>query len=174
MLRNNSGKSLMRSTWVEIDLTNIAYNVQQARKFLNPKTKIAGVLKANAYGHGAIHTAKTLIENNVDMLAVACITEAIELRRHYSEIPIMIMGYTPDEELKVAVENHIAITIFSLEQAKKLSDIGLSLNKDAIIHIKIDTGMNRIGFKIDSHTVDTIVEIYKLKNINKISAKSLR
>lgn len=165
MLRNNSGKSLMRSTWVEIDLTNIAYNVQQARKFLNPKTKIAGVLKANAYGHGAIHTAKTLIENNVDMLAVACITEAIELRRHYSEIPIMIMGYTPDEELKVAVENHIAITIFSLEQAKKLSDIGLSLNKDAIIHIKIDTGMNRIGFKIDSHTVDTIVEIYKLKNI---------
>lgn len=165
MLKNISGKSLMRNTWVEIDLTNIGHNVEQARKLLKPKTRIAGVLKANAYGHGAIHTAKALIENGVEMLAVACITEAIELRRHYSEIPIMIMGYTPDDKLKIAVENNIAITIFSLEQAKKLSDIGASLNKDAIVHIKIDTGMNRIGFKINSNTVDTIAEIYKLANI---------
>lgn len=165
MLKNISGKSLMRNTWVEIDLNNIEYNLQRARELVGPKTKIAAVLKANAYGHGAIHVAKILIKNNVDMLAVACLTEAIELRRYYPEVPIMIMGYTPDDKLKIAMEKDITLTIFSLEQAEKLSEIGSFLKKDAIIHIKLDTGLNRIGLKINSDTIDVITRIYNLKNI---------
>ncbi len=156
---------LMRNTWVEIDLSNLAYNLNQAKKLLSPGTKIAGVIKANAYGHGGIHVAKTLIENNIDMLAVACLTEAIELRRHFPEIPILIMGYTPDDTLKFAVENNITTTIINLEQAIKLSEIAESLNKEATVHIKLETGFNRLGLKIDSNTIDIIEEIYNLNNI---------
>ena len=93
MLENISAKSLIRNTWVEINLDNLKHNIKQAKDIIGENTKLAGVLKADAYGHGAIYSAKTMIENGVEMLAVACITEAIELRRHYSEIPI-IMGYT--------------------------------------------------------------------------------
>ena len=135
----NCTDSLMRNTWVEIDLSNLEYNLSQARKMLKPKTKIAGVVKANAYGHGSIHIAKTLIENGIDMLAVACLTEAIELRKYYSDIPILIMGYTPSDKLKFAVQNNITITIFSLEQAIILSEIGELLSKEVTIHIKIET-----------------------------------
>lgn len=165
MVSNEEKNLLMRNTWVEIDLSNLAYNLNQARKLVSPGTKIAGVIKANAYGHGAVHIAKTLIENNIDMLAVACLTEAIELRRHFPDIPILIMGYTPDDMLKFAVENNITTTIINLEQAIKLSEIGESLNKEATVHIKLETGFNRLGLKIDSNTIDIIEEIYNLKNI---------
>ncbi|WP_312908310.1 alanine racemase [Tissierella praeacuta] len=161
----NYTDSLMRNTWVEIDLSNLEYNLSQARKMLEPKTKIAGVVKANAYGHGSIHIAKALIENGIDMLAVACLTEAIELRKYYSDISILIMGYTPSDKLKFAVQNNITITIFSLEQAIILSDIGEMLNKEVTIHIKIETGFNRLGLKIDSNTISIIEKIYNLKNI---------
>lgn len=165
MISNEGRDLLMRNTWVEIELSNLEYNLNQARKMINPGTKIAGVIKANAYGHGAVHIAKTLIENNIDMLAVACLTEAIELRRHFPDIPILIMGYTPDDMLKFAVENNITTTIINLEQAIKLSEIGESLNKEATVHIKLETGFNRLGLKIDSNTIDIIEEIYNLKNI---------
>ncbi len=165
MISNEGRDLLMRNTWVEIELSNLEYNLNQARKMINPGTKIAGVIKANAYGHGAVHVAKTLMENNIDMLAVACLSEAIELRRHFSDLPILIMGYTPNDMLKFAVENSITTTIFSLEQAIKLSEIGQSLNKEATVHIKIETGFNRLGLKIDSNTIDIIEEIYNLKNI---------
>lgn len=156
----------MRNTWVEIDLDSIAHSLLQARKLISPETKIAGVVKANAYGHGAIHVAKTLIENGVDMLAVACLTEAIELRRNYSEIPILIMGHTPDSKLKFAFEHNISTTIFSLEQAEILSNIGEGLKKEALVHIKINTGLNRIGFNVGDETIDIIRKIYNMKYIN--------
>lgn len=165
MLENISAKSLIRNTWVEINLDNLKHNIKQAKDIIGENTKLAGVLKADAYGHGAIYSAKTMIENGVEMLAVACITEAIELRRHYSEIPILIMGYTTDEQLPLAVENNITMTMFSLEQAKKLSEIAKDLNKEAKIHIKIDTGMNRLGLKVKPETIDIIEEISKLDNV---------
>lgn len=156
---------LMRNTWIEVNLSNLEYNLSQARRMLRPGTKIAGVIKANAYGHGSIHIAKTLIENNVDMLAVACLTEAIEIRRHYSDIPILVMGYTSNDKLKFAVQNNITLTIFSLDQAIRLSEIGELLNKEVTIHIKIETGFNRLGLKIDSNTINIIEKIYNVKNI---------
>ncbi|NMA87523.1 MAG: alanine racemase [Tissierellia bacterium] len=165
MFENISGKSLIRNTWVEINLDNLKHNIYQAKDIIGKDVKLAGVLKADAYGHGAIYSAKTMIENGVEMLAVACITEAIEIRRHFPEIPILIMGHTTDEQLALAVENRITMTIYSLEQAKKISKIAKDLNKNATIHIKIDTGMNRIGFKINSDTLDIIEEIYKLDSI---------
>ncbi len=99
MFENVSGKTLIRNTWVEINLDNLKHNIQQAKDIIGKDVKLAGVLKADAYGHGAIYSAKTMIENGVEILAVACITEALELRRHFSEIPILIMGHTTDEQL---------------------------------------------------------------------------
>lgn len=165
LLDNNFQKSLVRNTWVEIDLNCIEYNLSKARSLIKPQTKIAGVIKANAYGHGAIEIAKTLIANNIDMLAVACITEAIEIRKDYSDIPILVMGYTEDSNLEIAVEQNITTTIFSLHQAEILSNIGGKIDKDPIVHIKINTGMNRLGFDIEKNTLDEIEKIYKLKNI---------
>lgn len=161
----NIGESLMRNTWVEIDLDAIEYNLIQARKYIKPETKIAGVIKANAYGHGAVPIAKALIKNGIDMLAVACLSEAIEVRKHCSEIPILVMGHTVDNKLKFAVEQNITTTIFSLEQAKILSELGAVLKKEAIVHLKINTGFNRIGFNLSEDTIDTITEIYNMKNI---------
>lgn len=166
MFTKSIGESLMRNTWVEIDLDSIANSLAEARKIVNPETKIAGVVKANAYGHGAIDVAKTLIENGVDMLAVACLTEAIELRAYYSKTPILIMGYTPDSKLRFAVEQNISTTIFSLEQAEILSNIGETLNKEAVVHIKINTGLNRLGLNVDDKTIHIIKQIYNMKNIN--------
>lgn len=165
LLIKDIGESLMRNTWVEIDLDAIRHNLIEARKLIKPETKIAGVIKANAYGHGAVPIAKALIKNGIDMLAVACLSEAIEVRRHCPEIPILIMGYTADNKLKFAVEQNIITTIFSLEQAKILSDLGLALNKEAVVHLKINTGFNRIGLNITEDTIDIIKEIYNMKNI---------
>lgn len=165
MLENETKKTLMRNTWAEIDLDAIVNNLNIAKKTIKPKTKIAAVLKANAYGHGAINVAKVLIDNDVDMLSVACISEALELRRHYSKIPIMVLGYTPDEQLKIAVENNVCLTIYSLEQARKASEIGLSLGKDAVVHIKVDTGLNRIGLRAGEEAVGAIIDIYNLRGI---------
>lgn len=161
----NIGESLMRNTWVEIDLDAIEYNLIQARKYIKPETKIAGVIKANAYGHGAVPIAKALIKNGIDMLAVACLSEAIEVRKHCPEIPILIMGHTVDNKLKFAVEQDITTTIFSLEQAMILSELGEVLNKEAIVHLKINTGFNRIGFNLSEDTIYIITEIYNMKNI---------
>ena len=156
---------ILRNAWVEIDLNAIANNLYQARRIVGPKTKIAAVVKANAYGHGALNVAKALIDNRVDLLSVACLSEALELRAHYSEMPIMILGYTPDEQLKHAAEHDIIMTIFDSAQAALLSAIGAKLNKKIIIHIKIDTGLNRIGLKPGPDTIATIAQIYGLNNI---------
>jgi len=165
-MKDSSKLMKMRNTWAEIDLDCIAHNISEARRIIPRSTRIAAVLKANAYGHGAVQVAKTLIENKVDYIAVACLTEALELRRHYKEIPVLIMGYTPDEHLSIAVENNITMTVFSLEQAWKISSIARALKVNAIIHVKIDTGLNRLGFKPGCDAVTDIIKIAGLKNIN--------
>ena len=155
----------MRNTWAEIDLDAIVHNFREARKILPQNTKISAVLKANAYGHGAVKIGEVLIENKVDQLAVACLSEALELRKHYPEIPILVMGYTPDELFIHAVKNKIILTLFELEQARKLSEISERLNETAVVHIKIDTGLNRLGLKPNSKAVGIIENIYRLRHI---------
>lgn len=165
MIEMKTKKTLIRNTWAEIDLDAVVNNLNYAKKIKTPGAKIAAVLKANAYGHGAVNVAKVLIENNVDMITVAYLCEALELRRHFPDFPLLVMGYTPDDHLEAAVEKDIRLTIFSLDQARKLSAIGKSAGKKAMVHIKLDTGMNRIGMKVGENTVDTVVSIYNLENI---------
>ncbi|WP_291571096.1 alanine racemase [Clostridium sp. UBA4548] len=164
MLKSNMPLRL-RDTWVEINLDNIIWNLDEAKKLLSKETKIAAVLKANAYGHGAIEVARILVDKGVDYIAVACLLEAIELRREFKDIPILVMGYTSDEYLHIAVENNITLTIFSALQGEILSKIASYLKTIQKVHIKIDTGFNRLGFKWSKDLKNIIKSIYKLKNI---------
>lgn len=156
---------LLRDTIVEVNLDNIAYNMKKIKEVIGDEVFIAAVVKANGYGHGAVDIAPTIMENGGDYLAVATLTEALELRKQYKDYKIIIMGYTPDEYLEHAVNHNITQTIFSLRQAKILDDAGKKYNKKPVVHIKYDTGFNRLGFKDCQESLDEIDEIFNLENI---------
>ena len=159
-------KSLYRDTVIEIDLDKIAYNMHSIKQMVGDDIAIAAVVKANGYGHGAVGIAKVLIENKADYLAVAALNEAIDLRRHFESYNILIMGYTPDEYLEHVVKYNITQTIFSLRQANILDELSKKYNKISNVHIKYDTGFNRIGYRACDESIDEIEKICKLKNIN--------
>lgn len=153
-------------TWAEINLDNIRYNLNNIKSRINKDTKICGVVKANAYGHGAVEVAKLLQKEKVDYLAVARLEEAIELVQNYITLPILCLGYIPRESLEVAIKNNINITVYSLEMAKSVQEVSKNLDMIANIHIKIDTGMTRIGFQPNELSVNDIVQINNLGNVN--------
>ena len=153
------------TTWAEINLDNIKFNLNNVKKLLKEDTKICTVLKANAYGHGSVEIAKFLENKNVDYFAVARIEEAIELRQNNIKIPILCLGFVPEEYFEVAIKNNITLTVYSLEVAKKLNNICENLNTNINIHIKIDTGMGRIGFEVSKESIDEIADICELKNL---------
>jgi alanine racemase len=157
-------EKIMRPVWAEIDLDAIAYNTKNIKKLIGDKELIA-IVKADCYGHGAVDVVPTFLENGASRLAVAMLTEGIELRENNINAPIVILGYTPlylGEEL---INYDIEQTVYDLDYAKELSEIALSLNKRAKIHIAIDTGMGRIGFLPCNETVKTIAEICTLKGL---------
>jgi alanine racemase len=153
-------------TWAEINLDNLKSNLGNIKKLLVEDTKICGVVKANAYGHGSVEISKVLVNEGVDYLAVARLEEAIELRQNNILIPILCLGYIDENALEDAVENNIYITIYSYDAAYKLNEICKKLGKQCTIHIKLDTGMSRIGFLPNIKSVDDIQNISKLSNIS--------
>jgi alanine racemase len=156
---------IMRSVWAEIDLDAVKFNIQNIRSLVNNKEIIA-VVKADAYGHGAIDIVPTLLENGASKLAVAMISEAMELRNNNIDAPIIILGYTPLEYGDLLINNEIEQTVYDLEYAKKLSEIAQRIGKKAKIHIAVDTGMGRIGFLPSHESIDKICSISKLKGID--------
>ena len=157
---------LLRDTYVEINLDNIAYNMRKIKETVGNDVAIAAVVKANGYGHGAVDIAQTIMENGGDYLAVATLTEALELRKHHLDYKIFIMGYTPDEYLEYVVKNNITQTIFSLRQAKILNEWGIKYNKKTAVQIKYDTGFNRIGYRDSQESINEIDKMFDLKNIS--------
>ena len=155
---------MIRPVWAEIDLDAIKYNIDSIKRRVDTKELIA-VVKADAYGHGALDVSKTLVENGATKLAVAVITEAMELRHGNINTPIMILGYTPLEFAADLINYDIEQTIFDLEYAKKLSEIALNLGKKAKIHVALDTGMGRIGFLINDNRLIEILKISSLKGL---------
>ena len=156
--------SAMAGPWAEIDLDAIAHNLGEARKVIPSGTRIAGVIKANAYGHGALRVAQELLERGVDLLAVARLSEALELRARFPEAVILVMGATPDVQLDLGLRHGIDLTIFSLEQAARLSGLAAEWGKPAQVHLKLDTGLNRLGMK-GPGTVETVLQICRLPNL---------
>ena len=157
-----------KRAWAEIDLDAIENNIKEIRRHVGDKPKIMGVVKADGYGHGYLEVAKTLLENGADSLGVAFLDEAIQLRLCGIDTPILILGNTPSKYAEELIENDIMPNCYTKELAVAMSNAGAKLNKAVKIHIKIDTGMGRVGFrytedeKINKQTVDEIIEISKL------------
>lgn len=119
----------------EINLDNIAYNMKNIRKNIDEHTKIMAVVKADAYGHGAVEVAKTALYNGANWLGVAIIDEAIELRKNNIFEPILILGHTIENKLLQIIKYNITQTIFSYEMAERLSKEALKIKKSVDIHI---------------------------------------
>lgn len=157
--------NLTRETYLEIDLDIINKNICEIKKYISKNTKLAIVVKADAYGHGAVELCKNIDKENVDYICVAAISEAFELRENNIDLPILVMGYVPDNYLELAIERNITITVFSTKQANIINVICKTKNIKGKIHIKIDTGFNRLGFKINESTIEDIKDIINLDHI---------
>ena len=132
-------------TWAEVDLDALAHNYRLLRG-LAPGAKFLGLVKADAYGHGAAPIAKKLQELGADMLAAACLDEAIALRESGIALPILCLGQTPPELAGELLAYDITQTVGDLETGEALSAAAVAAGKTLKIHVKVDTGMGRLGF----------------------------
>ena len=144
-----------------IDLDAICHNIREVKRVVGEGVKVMPVIKADGYGHGAVPIAKELNKIGVDAFAVAILEEGITLRNNGIRQPILILGYTSEYQYSSLIQYEIEPTVFCYEMAESLSKIAQALGKDAKIHIKLDTGMNRIGFKPTKESVDIIEKIAK-------------
>jgi len=147
-----------KRTWAEINLSNLEHNYRALRGMLPRGCRFLGVVKANAYGHGAIPVAKKLEELGAEYLAVACLDEAIELREAGVTRPILILGPTPLEFADEVIRYELTQAVQDLTDANALSEAAVRADKTLKIHIKVDTGMSRLGFLCDEANVDRSVE----------------
>jgi alanine racemase len=136
-----------RPTWLEIDLQAIGGNVEALRRIAGPRVAIMAVLKADAYGHGAVRVARTVLRHGADALAVATIGEAAALRDAGITAPILALGYTPPWQVREALRRDVQITIFDGEVARECAAAAAELALPARVHVKVDTGMARLGLK---------------------------
>lgn len=131
--------------WVEVDLDAIAHNLRQIKKIIGPEVKLMGVVKANAYGHGLVQTARTIWAAGAESLAVADLEEALQLRGGGIRCPILVLGFVPYIDIPQLVESDISPTIYDLPTARAISREAERQEKKVSSHIKIDTGMHRLG-----------------------------
>jgi alanine racemase len=153
-----------RPTVARIDLANLRYNFRSSRDFIGHDVKYMAVVKANAYGHGAVECAQALASESIDWFGVALVEEAIELRESGIETPILCLGGLVTEQESLMLDNNVTPVVFNLDQAIALSDAGAERRQDNEIHIKIDTGMGRLGVRW--HRLDPFIrELSQLSNL---------
>ena len=162
-------QKLMR-TWAEINLDNLTHNIEVIRRQVGPKTKILGVVKGDAYGHGAVRVAKHLETIGADYIAVSNIDECEELRVNGVKLPILMLGYTPSYEADRILRLDMTEAIQNLRIARAFSEKAITLGKKMKVHVKLDTGMGRLGFQCDDANFDQslrdILEIVKLPGLD--------
>ncbi|MBR6512206.1 MAG: alanine racemase [Clostridia bacterium] len=151
--------------YVGVDLAAISDNVKSIMKKVGPDVKVMAVIKTDGYGHGAVAIAHALNEIGVYSFAVATIDEARELRASGIRNPILILGYVFPNDLQDVIDYNVTSTVFSYDSAKMISDYAAKRGKVAKIHIKLDTGMGRIGFVPGEESAAEIKRIFDLKNI---------
>lgn len=152
-------------TWAEIDLDALRHNLKEIRKQIKDTTRILAVIKADAYGHGAVGIVKELIQCGVADFAVASVNEAVQLRQADVDGNLLILGYTPNENLALVVEMGVQQTLYSLEQAQLLQQIAAMRECVVGVHVKVDTGMHRLGFADEDHSVEEIAKINAMSNL---------
>ncbi|HCA22306.1 MAG TPA: alanine racemase [Lachnospiraceae bacterium] len=149
----------------DIDLDAVRYNIEQL-KALNPSDrKTLLVIKADAYGHGAVTFAEEF-DDLADYFGVACIDEGVELRRAGVTKPILILGNTDEEDFETAIENDITMAVYNADKCKLLSDTALKLGKKAKVHIKADSGMSRIGFQCNEDGVREASKLLSMEGLD--------
>lgn len=162
-----------KRTWAEIHLDRLAYNYHALRA-LAPNSKFAGLVKANAYGHGAVPVAKKLEELGTDYLLVACLDEAIELREAGIQTEILILGFTPIAYTAQLVKYGITQTVYDLEMAKEQSAAAIAAGGKLKSFLKLDTGMSRLGVLCDEENFDAAADeleaMYHLEGLEVIGA----
>ncbi|QSQ07865.1 Alanine racemase 1 [Koleobacter methoxysyntrophicus] len=156
---------MLRPTWAEVYLDNIVHNIREIRRITDKKAEVMAVVKADGYGHGAVEVARKALDNGADRLAVAILDEGLQLRRAGITAPILILGYTPEGQVETAVEQDMALTVYTLEGAEAVSRIAGNKGTKAKIHIKLDTGMGRLGFLPEEKSISDIVKIFHLPDI---------
>ena len=158
---------MTKRAWAEIDLDALAHNMKEIRRITDKKARICAVVKADAYGHGFLECARTLLKNGADCLAVALAEEGVQLRKHGIDVPVLILGAS--EDVENVVEYDLTPAVADFEYAKSLSEYAIKCSKKVKIHIKLDTGMTRIGYVVkDSENdavIDEIIEISRLEGI---------
>ena len=138
-----------RPTWLEVDLEAIAHNVRRVVGIVGPDVTVLAVLKADGYGHGAVRVARIALNNGARYLGVASINEGARLRQSGIAAPILVLGYTPAWQARELVLNNLAATIYDLEVARALNRAARELDARVRVHIKVDTGMGRLGLLPD-------------------------
>ncbi len=163
-MNKNIDKLHYYRSYARINLGCIRNNFDELKKRLAPEIKTMAVVKADAYGHGSVEVAK-MLENRADYLAVADIAEAVELREGGIKTPILILSYTSPYQYQELINLDLTATVYSLADAQKISLTASNLGKTAKIHIAVDTGMGRVGFKDVAQSADIIKRIDELDNI---------
>ncbi|GEN88864.1 alanine racemase [Oceanobacillus sojae] len=136
-----------RDTWAEVSLQALAFNVKQFKQHIHKEARFMAVVKADGYGHGAVEIAEEALANGADWLGVAFLDEALALREAGIIAPVLILGYTPGYAVHKAIEQDITLTVYSQETIEAIRQAAITLEKKAKVHIKVDTGMTRIGIR---------------------------
>jgi alanine racemase len=137
-------------TWAEIDLNAYAHNIRELSRITRPPARLMAVVKANGYGHGAVEVARQAIANGAKYLGVARINEAIPLREAGLEVPILIFGYSSPDLAPLIIEYNLCQTVYALATAKALSEHAVRQGKKINVHLKVDSGMGRLGLLLAS------------------------
>lgn len=135
----------LRPAWAEINLAAIAHNVRQFQNNLSSQTRIMGIVKADGYGHGAVEAARAAVAAGVSFLGVGLMEEAVELREQGLDVPILILGFTPADYAPYLCHYNVTPTVFTQKEADAFANAAVSYGKPLAVHIKVDTGMGRVG-----------------------------
>lgn len=156
---------LKRASFVEVNTHSLRHNFNAVKNIVPKDAHIMAVVKANAYGAGALKASEIFLQEGANYLGVATLDEALELRSHFSQTPILILGYSPNANASMLVDNDLSAMVFSLEQAEVFSQVALKSQKRLKIHLKIDTGMHRLGLEPTLKSIETIKKIRTLKGL---------
>ena len=164
--------TFLRRTWAEVDIDALKHNFDVIRRSVDPKSRIMCVIKADAYGHGAVFLGKLYEKMGADFFAVSNIEEAMQLRENGIKLPVLILGFTPAGMAKELADNNISQAVFSEEYAGELSAAAAEQGVEVKIHIKLDTGMSRIGFMYqeperDGESIEQIKRVCTLPHLIK-------
>ncbi len=156
---------LKRASFVEVDTASLRHNFSAVKSIVPKDAHIMAVVKANAYGAGAIKASEIFLQEGANYLGVATLDEALELRSHFSKTPILILGYSPNSNASMLIDNDLSAMVFSFEQAEVFSQMALKSQKRLKVHLKIDTGMHRLGLEPNFKSIEIIKKIRALKGL---------